>query len=259
MAKPSRQWQIYMFTAFAALTLAASVSAKRSAPADDAQQRLELRLASPLRWENGCLVVSLDRINRSLAPLFLTKMGPYAAVALDVSTTSDNSKQVIEWINLYGGSDIIDLSTTSLAPGATLHQEFCLGPVVWVVNQKKETRRQIPVRGKLQITATYYFTEDAAQQYQAWFDAPHTNESAASTQPPAEATPMEAKLLAAIPCTETNCSPSCTQPPKGISGEFRAVPDVFFIELEWAERGKVLTNDLARMAPPCPEDKSNSK
>src|SRR5208337_2248527 len=36
-----------------------------------AQQRLRIRVAEPFKWGNGCLKLSVDRINRSKSPLFL--------------------------------------------------------------------------------------------------------------------------------------------------------------------------------------------
>src|SRR5277367_6976570 len=82
---------------------------------------LEVRITSTPRWENGCLSVHIDRINQSSVPIFLTDMGPYLDMALDVSTPEAGAGKEYAWINLRGVSDIISLNSVSLAPGATVH------------------------------------------------------------------------------------------------------------------------------------------
>jgi hypothetical protein len=62
---------------------------------------LEIRVSS-LLWESGCLRVSLQVINPSSVPGFLTAMGPYFDVALDVSKDNSSSQGGLEWVNVTG-------------------------------------------------------------------------------------------------------------------------------------------------------------
>ena len=55
-----------------------------------------------------------------------------------------------------------------IAPGATVHNDYSLRPVVAVVNLKKETRREIPLRGKLRVEAFYFLTGEDWQNNMAW-------------------------------------------------------------------------------------------
>jgi hypothetical protein len=241
-----------------ALVLVAPISGRHRAKGDnEGRAPLDLRLTMPLRWENGCLVLNLDRINRSSVPLLLTNTGPYVDVALNVTTGDDTGRETIEWVNIYGNSDLINLETTPLTPGAALHNELCLSPTVWIVNLKQETRRELPVRGKLRVLATYFLTEETSKRYREWFYGPSTFEAdGRPIGPPTEIEPKQVTIVLPIPCAEIVCSSTCTAPPRGIPGEVRAIPDVYYISAEWGKRGRALTSQLARKYPSCLGDKS---
>ena len=217
---------------------------------------LEVHIASPPRWENGCLLVHVERTNRSSAPIFLTDMGPYLDMAIDVHGPDARAEEEFEWGNLHGVSDIISLDGVPLSPGATVRNDFCLGPYVWVVNLEKETRREIPVRGKMRVRVSYFLSEDSLKRYKDWFNqSPPYRARGESTDPPADVAPKWAEMFAEIPCFDTTCKSGCSIPPAGVAGEVRLVPDVFFLTPEWGDRGKAMTDDLARKFPSCTVEK----
>jgi hypothetical protein len=221
-------------------------------PEEEIPALLQVRITSPPRWENGCLTVRVDRTNQSSVPIFLSDMGPYLDMALDVSTPEASTANEYEWVNLHGVSDIISLDGAPLAPGVTVHDNFCLGPLVWVVNLKKETRREIPVRGQLRVRVSYFLSEDALKRYKDWFnESPPYRAARESHDLPADIAPKWATVFAEIPCSDATCKSGCGKPPTGIAGEVRPVPDVFFLTPEWDSRGKVVTDDLAHKFPPC--------
>jgi hypothetical protein len=80
---------------------------------------------------------------------FLTVMGPYFDVALDVSKDDSSNHDALDWVNVRGVSDIVSWDAEPLAPNSPSHKNYYIGETVWVVNQKKETRREIPIRGKM--------------------------------------------------------------------------------------------------------------
>jgi hypothetical protein len=223
----------------------------------EARTSLEVRVTSPPRWEKGCLLVTLDRINHSASPLFLTETGPYFDIALDVSSGEAGRAETVEWVNIYGNSDMVSSEAVPLAPGATVHNKFCFGPTVWVVNLKKQTRREIPVRGRLRVSVFYFPTVEALDRYKDWqFHPPAYLEPGKPHEMPAEVQPNWKRIFAAIPCSDATCKSDCSTPPMGVSGEDRPVPDVGSFIPEWNDRGKLLTDELARKFPPCSEDKS---
>lgn len=218
---------------------------------------LEVRITAPLHWERGCLVTALDRINHSSAPLFLTRMGPYFDIALDVSKDDSQKGEAIAWVNVYGNSDLVSWGAASLAPGSTVHDEYCLGSTVWVVNLQKETRRQIPVRGKLRVRVSFFPTEESWKKNSEWhYAVEHAGKPFNPFAPPNDIAPEWASIISvSIPCPEATCEPDCDRLPIGTHGENRVVPDVLFLNPDWNERGQALTDKLALRFPPCNEAK----
>jgi hypothetical protein len=85
---------------------------------EDSPTSLELRLDGPLRWEHGRLMGILTCTNRFSRPLFLTKMGPYFYIELDVSEDDAQNRDDVEWVNIIGQTaDVKDLGTYSLGAG----------------------------------------------------------------------------------------------------------------------------------------------
>jgi hypothetical protein len=182
-------------------------------------------------------------------------MGPYFDIALDVSGGGRETGRTYEWVNIGGVSDIKSLDADSLAPGATVHNEFCFVSAVWVVNINKETRRQIPVRGELRVGVAYFPTEETWQKNKQWY-IENEGRPRAEKRPPVDTEPELARIFASIPCLDANCTSACVGAPKGIRGEDRAVPDVYYLNPEWNSRGKAISDDLARKSPPCSIEKS---
>jgi len=226
-------------------------------PDKDAPASLEVRITSSPRWEKGCLLVTLDSINHSASPLFFTEMGPFFDIALDVSPGEAGRTDAAEWVNIYGISDVVVSGAVPLAPGATVHNKFCFGPTVWVVNLKKQTRREIPVRGELRVSVFYFPTAEALERYNYWqFHRPAYLEPGKPYEMPAEVQPKWKRIFAAIPCSDATCKSDCSTPPVGVPGETRLVPDVGSSIPVWNDRGKLVTDELARKFPPCSGEKS---
>jgi hypothetical protein len=217
----------------------------------DSASPLEIRLAGSPHWEKDCLDVSMDRINRSSVPLFLPVKGLY--IAMSVNEVSDTGKKrEARWINVFGLSDIGIWEAAPLAPGATVHDEKCLYPEVAIVNLETQTRRLIPLRGRLEIDAYYFLTKDD------WQNDKRNHEDMFRTKPGqwdldkiARHGPKLVSVQAVIPCRDTNCVSSCDAPPLVLAGEGRVVPDVFDLEPDWGARGTKISEDLARDAPEC--------
>ena len=212
---------------------------------------LEVRLTKPLEWENGCLKVSFDLVNRSATTLFLPTMGLYIDSSARLLSSAPDKNGSGQWINVYGASDILKvLVTTPLAPGAVKHYEFCAASAVGVVDQEKKLWREIPVRGKLRIDAQYYFSDPAPHADRTQGDEGDSplKRRFAAKQP----SPQEAILITDIPCAKDGCVRGCDGPPSILESEDVIVPDVFQRDRAWMERGKERNEEL-RKSFPCSE------
>lgn len=220
---------------------------------------LEIHI-SPLHWEKDCLVIGLDRINHSLVPVFLTRMGPYFDIALDVSKDMSPNHGPMEWVNVRGVSDIVSWEADPLAPNSTSHENYCISPTVWVTNRTKQTHREILVRGKMRVSISYFAREDAWKKNRSWHDdqvrqsVPHD-----PWNPPEDIAPMESTAFGDIPCPNDTCKLDCGKAPLGFHGEHRAVPDALRFDEDWNERGRAVTAELAQKSPsPCRENTKQS-
>lgn len=212
---------------------------------------LEIRISNPLRWEKGCLNVSVERINRSSAPLFLPVMGLYVFTSVNESVNQTGKTEGQEWINVYGTSDLVSWDATPIAPGSTVHDEHCLAPSVAVVHLQKKTRREIPLRGKLRIDAYYFLTK------KDWLKNKSQHEEMMSMAPdqwgkiPGQE-PQLTPIIVAIPCRKASCTVGCGTPPLITHGENRVIPDVFDSP-DWERRGRVVSEQLERKSVGCSE------
>jgi hypothetical protein len=216
-------------------------------PKQEGSVPLEVRFAGPLRWENDCLRGTLDIANNSSGPLFLTRMGPYFDIALDVSKDEPTHGDELEWVNIYGATDIVIIQADSLAAGSTVHRDFCFQPTVWVVDMNRKTRREIPVRGRLRVDVSYFASEADWKRYK---------DSSGREREQLQISPLWSKSFAEIPCPKSTCDSDCKRPPVGIHGERRMVPDVGRNFPDMNTRGKDLTEELSRKSPPCAGDNS---
>jgi hypothetical protein len=215
---------------------------------------LEVTLANPLRWESGCLRGTLNISNRSTVPLFLTMMGPYYDIALNVSKGETQSDGPVEWVNVAGVSDVVINAVEPLSAGSTVQRNFCLEPSVWVVNLRLKTRREIPVRGELRVRVTYFVNKESWNRNRQWYsDPPSALDPSKPHDVPENIQPRVAETIVEIPCRTEACKSDCTKPPKGLPDEARMVPDVSFIDPQMSARGKLLTEEFARKFPACSE------
>jgi hypothetical protein len=212
---------------------------------------LEIRVFNPLRWEKGCLNVSVERVNRSSAPLFLPVMGLNVSTSVNQSGDKARRSEEQEWINVYGTSDLVSWDATPIAPGSTVRDEHCLAPSVAVVHLQKKTRREIPLRGKLKIDAYYFLTEKDwlknKSQREEMTSMPSKQRKKVARQEPQSIT-----IILTIPCHEGTCISGCSIPPLIIQGENRVVPDVFDSP-DWERRGRAVSEQLEHKSPSCSE------
>jgi hypothetical protein len=233
------------------LVLLASSAKAQTEPKDSGTLRpaqpLELRLIEPLRWENGCLRIELSLVNRSEVPVFLPSAGLYIDSSTKLLSNVPQKNGSEEWQNVYGFSDHLRLiDAKSLAPGALVHKNHCVGPTVAVVKLQSETRRELPLRGRLRIYTSYYLSDPN----------PATNKRPQGSSDSAklylrvvQPSPEISTLIVAIPCPERGCPLGCSAAPLILEGEGVIVPDVYVYQPEWVERGKAVDAELNRLFP----------
>jgi hypothetical protein len=227
-------------------------SAPMSAQAQKAAQApLEIRLTKHPKWEKGCLSLGVDRVNGSSGPLFLLVNGLYISTSVTEVGNDAGKTDVRQWVNIYGMSDIVNWEASSLAPGATIHDDLCVGPDIAVVSLERKSRRKIPLRGKLRIDAYYFLTEMDWRKYKL------QHEEMGRTPPKQwnkieRHDPQVITAFAPIPCLETGCPSGCDIPPFVLHGETSVMPDVSDSLPQYAERGKAISDDIARRRPACP-------
>ena len=165
----------------------------------------------PLRWENGCLRVSLELVNPAEKTIFLPAMGLYidSSTKLLSSVAEKNGSE--EWQNVYGFSDLLQLPNAKpLAPGASVRESYCVGPTMAVVKLQTETRRELPLRGRLKMSASYYLSDPNPTTNQT---KSRLNSSSSRTRvtvvPPR---PQVSTLIVSIPCPDGGCPKGCEGP-----------------------------------------------
>ena len=216
---------------------------------------LEIRISAPLRWHRDCLSISLDRINHSSRPLFLPTKGIWISLSVREVPDETGKTNGIEWINLYGLSDIGIWEADPIAPGKTVHSEYCLAPTIAVINLGQKTWREIPVQGKLRIDAYYFLTKEDwltnRRQHQEMLELSEDELKRVTVLYPQAST-----AFSAIPCPERSCASTCDVPPTVLYGELRIVPDVYVYDSDWVARGHAVNEELAKKTEPCSDSKS---
>lgn len=199
---------------------------------------LEIRLAKPLGWAHGCLQVRFDLTNRSARPVFVPTTGISIDSSAKLSSSMPEKNGREEWLNVYGASDIImPLKVEPLAPDRSTHKKYCVGPTVDVVAAVYESWRQIPVRGTLRISASYYLSDPNRR--------PPPTKYPAIDRP----TPRIASLELPIPCPEGGCGLGCNGPPLIVEGENQVVPNITPHDSAWIERGNERDAELRKLYP----------
>jgi hypothetical protein len=223
---------------------------RRKPPAAQLTHPLAVRISKPLQWKNGCLQVSIDRLNRSSNPIFLPSRGLYAASSTTKAVTPSEQRPAVKWSTVYGAADLVDWDAAPLAAGETRHDDMCVGPTFAVTNLKKKTRRHVPVRGRLKIYAYYFLSE------QDWLANKSQHEEMFRTAPSKWPKPLnilepeEVTVTVPIPCRESPCNPACEGPPIVLNDEVQIIPDVTDMP-EWNERGQAINKELAQKLSPC--------
>jgi hypothetical protein len=86
-----------------AIALMGAQTGWNDSPDKRSQQPLEIRVVRPVKWVNRCLALSIDRVNRSTAPLFL----PFNGLLIESSVleiTDDAAKGPQGgWLPAYWG------------------------------------------------------------------------------------------------------------------------------------------------------------
>lgn len=239
-----------MFRVFVVLTVQIAVAQAQESHATNHQSAppLEIRITKPLQWEGDCLHVSFQRVNRSAAPLFLPVQGLDIASSFKLSSSAPGNGDGEKWLIVNGGSEIVILDAKTLAPGASLSDDYCIGLNLAVVNHQKKTRRQVSLRGKLRIYTRYFLTE------QDWLTHKSQRQQMFRTPPnkwPKVLQPQVTTVEIRIPCPKANCSAECDEPPPILEGENIVIPDVARTIPDWNERGEKINEELARRLPSC--------
>jgi len=154
----------------------------------------------------------------------------------------------VRWFNVEGVSDVVVLDAEPLAPGQTKHDDTCLASTVAVVDLKEKTSRQLPLRGKMTISAYYFLSE------RDWLTNKSQREAMFGTSRntwPKVLKPEVTTIIVPIPCRETACKPACDVPPLVREGERQIIPDVVSDEPKWIERGKAVSAELEKLRPSC--------
>jgi hypothetical protein len=160
-----------------------------------------------------------------------------------------------KWVNVVGETDLIGFDSKPIAPGATLHDNFCLPETVAVVNRMANTRRPLELRGRLRIEAFFFLSEQDYLVYKAQHEANFKKPGTVRREDIFH--PQVSTLEIAIPCRNTSpCS--CDTPALLLYGEGRAIPDIYAHRSDWNEKGKKISKKLARKQPPCSAQALNS-
>jgi hypothetical protein len=212
----------------------------------------QIQVSKPLQWVGDCLSVTVDRLNLSVAPLYLPQRGLY--IALLAKTARINNSEMTggeAWLPLYGPTDMVSWDATSLAPGATQREEHCLKPSVHVLSMKRETDRQLPVRGRLKILAYYFLSEEEWLKHKAQRGG-LDHVPADQSEKVSLVDPHWVIIETLIPCHGDGCAQGCDNPPLILEDEKVTVP---YVPLkDWIDRGRAIDKGLANKFPPCPQD-----
>jgi hypothetical protein len=196
---------------------------------------LEIHVSTP-KWVNGCLDLTVERANTSQQTIYLPEWeGVYFLLSTKLIHDDPSKKDGEVWLPIYGLSDIVTFDAHPLGAGSKTTDHFCLPETSAIVNQQHKTRRQVVVRGRVKIVASYFPTEEdwrtkKAEQEKHW-----------PTLWPSPSASVEI-LLPCLPQSE--CVEDCKTPPLITEGERVEIPDVFAFQKDWNERGKTLADML---------------
>jgi hypothetical protein len=213
---------------------------------------LEVRITKQPEWKDGCLKLSVERVNWSKIAIFLPFNGLLIETSVTETSRANQTNEKRRWVAAYGVSDLIINDVKRLAPGQSELSDYCLGPTVAVVNPDKESRREIPLRGRLKVIAAYYPPQED------WQISKAQREELQRTPPaewkiPDKSRPLSTSFEVDVPCRSAECPVGCRIPPIILPGEFVMVPDVAALNTQYTERGNAIDKELAGMQPSCPD------
>jgi len=202
---------------------------------------LEIRANTPT-WVNGCLDLTVERVNVSTQTIYLPD---WQGVIFWLSTKlihHDPTRKAEEfWLVFYGLSDNVSYDAHQFAAGSKTTDHFCLPETFAVVNKAQKTRRQVVVRGRVKIVASYFPTEED------W----RTNKAEQEKHWPTLWRSPSASLEIPLPCLPRPECVDCKAAPLITEGEGVVIPDVFRFDEDWNERGKALADSLYQQYPAC--------
>ena len=241
-----------LFLALLPAIALASAQTKSGESVADSAPRLEIRVTKPPTWNDGCLKLRIERLNTSKTAVFLPFSGLLIASSATESSSVDIKSEKQRWVTAFGASDVVIRDVKRLAAGHSERDEYCLQPTIAVVNPEKETSREIPVRGRLKIIATYYPPQED------WQISKAQREELMRTPPsewkiPDRSRPLSTSVEREIPCRRTGCPLECRVPPLIFPGEDVWIPDITAHNTQYIERGNAINLELARTQPSCPD------
>jgi hypothetical protein len=136
------------------LPLARGQEAFRSESAA-ARQPLEIRLVRRPSWHDHYLEITIKRVNHSKSRIFLSRVEMYSSVTRAKSTVELGGQG--EWILVYGWTDVIESEDEerTLAPEREEQNTYYIGEAFPIEDMVTNTTRQVRVRGRLRILASY--------------------------------------------------------------------------------------------------------
>ncbi|HUI74418.1 MAG TPA: hypothetical protein VLX32_05700 [Candidatus Acidoferrum sp.] len=185
--------------------------------------------------------------------MYIPDMGLYMYSTVVYATTVAETDGRNGWIGLYGWFDLVSLDATPLAPGATLHKDICyIRPSIGVTNSEEKTARNIPVRGRLKISAYYFLTKEDWLKNKAEQDGHYPNFQDGLGDV-SKTNPAAATIETVIPCYGVGCQPGCDVPPVVLDGEQTFLFNFKFDQPGWKARGEAINQVLARKSSACSE------
>ena len=120
-----------------------------------ARQPLEIRLVRPPSWHDHYLEITIKRVNHSNSRIFLARVEMYSSVTRAKSTVELRGQG--DWILVYGWTDVIESEDEerTLAPESEEQNTYYIGEAFPSEDMVTNTTRQVRVRGRLRILASY--------------------------------------------------------------------------------------------------------
>jgi hypothetical protein len=187
---------------------------------------VKLRLTKAPRWKGDCIELRVQVTNISKLEVFLNAtfggIEVYSSVNDATNTLGRGAGEA--WMLLYGWTDVVS-EPIRLAPGARRASSLCIAETFPVKMAGKDVLRQVRVRGKLRIVASYEIPE--------WriIHQPQGKGRGSYVRMVDYSSPWtlgEVSLEMPIPCPNGSSTSDCLSPPQIFSGE----RDVYPFQLE---------------------------